>query len=155
MIRTKDTAPGGGNRMKRILNCLTGIGILLSLTGCEYREHLTGNYYLTETDNADEELSLSYDLGNGSYIGVVNPTLFAVGYDDEYIIAKNHPQIRGAFTFSRKFTHYYIVPLKYKVHHSPDENRIGPLSEEEFKAKRKELKMSDSLTFTRIFKKLE
>jgi hypothetical protein len=140
--------------MKRILKYLI-TGILLTACSGMYEKHLTGNYYLTKTDYADEELSLSYKLENGDYIGVVNPTLFAVGYDDDYIIAKNHPQIRGAFTFNKNVTYYYIVPLKYKVHHSPDENRIGPLSEEEFKAKRKELKMSDSLTFTKIFKKNE
>jgi hypothetical protein len=119
-----------------------------------YIKHLVGNYYLTKGDYVDEELDLSYDLGNGSYIGVVPPTLFAIGYDDEYIIAKNHPHKFGD-PVNKDITYYYIVPLKYKVHHSPDENRIGPLSEEEFKAKRKELKISDSLTFTKIFKKLE
>jgi hypothetical protein len=107
-------------------------------------------------DYADEDLDVSYYLGNGNYIGVVGATVFAVGYDDEYIIAKRHPHTGyGLSGINKKITHYYIIPLKYKVHNSPDENRIGPLSEEEFMAKRKELKMSDSLTFTKIFKKME
>ncbi|MDR2805906.1 MAG: DUF3997 domain-containing protein [Dysgonamonadaceae bacterium] len=108
-------------------------------------------------DYLDEYLSLSYDLGDGSYIGVVPPTLFAAGYDDEYIIAKQHPRngVYGHGDIDKNVTYYYIVPLKYKVHHSPDENRMGPLSEEEFSAKRKELKMSDSLTFTKTFKEPE
>ncbi|MDR0713899.1 MAG: hypothetical protein LBF89_06550 [Bacteroidales bacterium] len=42
-----------------------------------------------------------------------------------------------------------------KVHDWPDENRIGPLLEKEFQAKRKELKIPDNLTFTGTFKKLE
>jgi hypothetical protein len=142
--------------MKRVLKYLV-IGIFM--TGCDgiYVEHLVGNYYLTKMDYDDKELDLSYNLGNGSYIGVVPPALFAAGYDDEYIIAKLHPRngLYGDGAINKKVTYYYIVPLKYKVHHSPDENRIGPLSEEEFPAKRKELKMSDSLTFTKTFKKLE
>jgi hypothetical protein len=132
--------------------------MLLFTTGCTgmYKEHLTGNYYLTKMDYADEDLNLSYNLGNGSYIDVVPPTLFAAGYDDDYIIAKQHPcNGFGLSSINKKITHYYIVPLKYKVHNWPDENRIGPLSEKDFLAKRKELKISDSLTFTKIFKKLE
>jgi hypothetical protein len=141
--------------MKRVLKYLI-IGIFM--TGCDgmYKEHLIGNYYLTKMDYADEDLDLSYNLGNGSYIGVVPPTLFAVGYDDDYIIAKRHPcNGHGLSSINKEVTHYYIVPLKYEVHHSPDENRIGPLSEKDFLAKRKELKIPDSLTFTKIFKKLE
>jgi hypothetical protein len=120
-------------------------------------EHLTGNYYLIAMDYSDDNLNISYKLGTDSYVGVVPSTLFAVGYDDEYIIAKRHPRygLYGDGSINKKVTHYYIVPLKYKVHNSPDENRIGPLSEEEFQAKRKELNMPDSLTFTKIFKQLE
>jgi hypothetical protein len=132
--------------------------MLLFMTGCAgmYEERLVGNYYLTKMDYANEDLSLSYDLGNGSYVDVVSSTLFAVGYDDEYIIAKRHPlNGYGRNAINKRVTYYYIVPLKYKVHDWPDENRIGPLSEEEFLEKRKELKMSNTLTFTKTFKKLE
>jgi hypothetical protein len=118
-------------------------------------EHLTGNYYLVEMETG-EGLMLGYDLGNGNYVGVVPQTLFAVGYNDEYIIAGQHPcNGYGPGSVNKKVTYYYIVPLKYKVHDWPDENRIGPLPEEEFLAKRKELNMPDSLTFTKIFKKQE
>jgi hypothetical protein len=141
--------------MNGTLKYLTG-GALLFSTGCTdmYVEHLVGNYYLIEADYVDIELSLSYKLKNGDYTGVVNPTLFAVGYDDEYIIAKRHPHEFG-YPVNKSVTHYYIVPLKYNVHASPDGNRTVPLSREEFERKRIELNISNELTFSRVFKKLE
>ncbi|MDR2809097.1 MAG: DUF3997 domain-containing protein [Tannerellaceae bacterium] len=100
-------------------------------------------------------MDLCYKLENGDYIGVAGSTVFAAGYNDDFIIVKQHPLSCLTMNVNRNVTNYYIIPLKYKVHDWPYENRIGPLSEKEFQAKRKELKIPDSLTFTRTFKKLE
>jgi hypothetical protein len=79
-----------------------------------------------------------------------------VGNLNDFIIVKQHPASHPTYeTVNKNIANYYIVPLKFKVHHSPDENRIGPLSEEEFLKKRKELNIPDDLVFSRVFKKLE
>lgn len=135
------------------------------MTGCSgyYTEHLTGNYWLSKVDYDDEELDVCYDLGNDNFVGVVAATVYAVGYDDDFIIVMQHPRRLCDSTFNPQtynfldeethydITHYYIIPLRFKVHHSPDENRIGPLSYEEYRAKRKELNISTKLTFTKFY----
>ena len=56
-------------------------------------KHLIGNYYLTKIDYSDIELDLSYKIeSSGDFLGVVNPTVFAIGYNDEYIIVKQRPR---------------------------------------------------------------
>ncbi|MFC4874294.1 lipoprotein [Negadavirga shengliensis] len=133
--------------MKRILEYITSVLILAGCSGIS-EEHVIGNYYLTEVDYVDEKRVLSFNLGSGNYVGVVGPTILAVGYDDSFIIAKQLPS--GKSTDKDK-VYYFIIPLKSKIHHSPDENKIGPLTLNEFNKKRLELGVSESLSFTRFF----
>ena len=127
------------------------ITLLTSCNGISV-EHLTDNYYLTKMDYEANNRSLSYKLGKGSYLGVVNATIFAVGYNDDFIIVKQHPR-----SFPNppdtNMTNYYVVPLKFKVNHWADENKFGPLTLEEFLIKRKELEISDDLEFSVVFQK--
>jgi hypothetical protein len=123
----------------------------LVLFGCNdmNNEHVIGGYYLSTVDYVEDGMSLYYDLDDGNYIGVVNETVFAVGYNEEFIIVKQHPT-NYPFPPDKSTTNYYIIPLKFKVNHFPDENKIGPLSEIDFTIKRKELGIPDSLSFTKI-----
>ncbi|MDR2118916.1 MAG: hypothetical protein LBP25_05235 [Tannerellaceae bacterium] len=127
--------------------------LLILLTACfSHEEQLVYNYYFVAVDG-DEDMTLSYKLESGDYVEVVPPTVFSAGYNDDFIIAKLHPMYD--WSVNRMLTVYYIIPLKFKVHPSPDENRIGPLSEEEFESKKIELNIPDDLRFTKVFKKLE
>ncbi|GHT65536.1 hypothetical protein AGMMS50239_25520 [Bacteroidia bacterium] len=138
--------------MRKILKYLCGL--LGLLTGCSIGDtHLIDKYYLVTID-VDEDLSVSYKLESGSYLGVVNPTVFAVGFNDDFIIVKQHPTNFGD-TINRSITDYYIIPINNKVNKWPDENKIGPLTHEEFLIKRKELKIPDELDFSTVLKKLE
>ena len=132
--------------MKPILPALLLSVMTISCDGL-HKEHITGNYYLVSTDYVDEDLSVSYDLGDGSYIGVVNETVFAVGYNKDFIIAKQHPA-KEINNPDKSITNYFIVPITNKVDKWPDENKIGPLTELEFLIKRKELNIPEDLTFT-------
>jgi len=51
---------------------------------------------------------------------------------ESFIVAKQQPNEESKFG-------YYIVPLQNKVHKSPDENKIGPLTIDEFKLKKRHL----------------
>jgi len=141
--------------MKIILK-YTWIVLLVLLLSCGSidKEHIIGNYYLTAVDYVDEGKDLSYNLGSGNFVGVVGPTVFAVGYNEEYIIAKQHPREFPSL-HDKSTINYFIVPINNKVHQSPDENKIGPLTELEFIEKRKELGIPEDLTFTKVFKDLE
>lgn len=115
---------------------------------------LIGNYHLVAMNYEKEATDLSYKLSSGDYSGVVDPTVFEVGYNKTFIITGQHP--RKFPNPSDKFvTNYFIVPIENRVHQSPDENKTGPLTEIEFLQKRKELRVPDSLAFSRVIKELE
>jgi len=127
------------------------IVLLLSLlTGCQYGTHskkVTDMYYLTYND-IKSEMSLSYYIGDNSFVGVVSYAVFAIGYNSDFIIVKNHPFTRPN-SIDRTVTNYFIVPLDYDISLGKvDENKIGPFSEKEFNEKRIELKIPSDLDFT-------
>jgi len=132
--------------------------ILLVFSGCSglaIKEEITKNYYFIAVD-IREDCALSYhepsDASN--YGTVIEATVFAAGYNDKYMIVKQHPR-----TFpnqpDKKITNYYILPLKKEMNWRTKNGLIGPLTQEEFTEKRKELNISDSLTFTKVIEELE
>ena len=140
--------------MKRTISCVFFLALLV-LQGCVggvYFEKIVNGYFLSAID-VKTDMLLGYQDGDFG-VGVVGSTVFAVGYNDEYIIVKQHPR-KFPNPPDKSITNYFIVPIKDQVHASPDENKIGPLTKEEFVIKRKELGISDSLTFTKVFSELE
>jgi len=128
--------------------------VLLSscIGSATYDKKLSEGYELSANDDLQGMSIYAYD---GQYqIGIINATVFAVGYNEEYIIAKQHPR-KFPNPLDKSVTNYFIIPLKNKIHKSPVENKIGPLTELEFKVKRKKLAISKELDFTIIFKSLE
>jgi uncharacterized membrane protein YciS (DUF1049 family) len=124
------------------------IFLICLLIGCNlgfvHEEQITGNYYLIAVD-IKEQMSVSYKLNNSSFIGVVPETVYAVGFNENFIIAEQHEG-------SGLNIKYYIIPLSNPIHSSPDENVIGPLNHDGFMQKRKELKIPENLNFS-IFPK--
>ena len=106
--------------------------------------HITERYYFVEVDTR-ENMSLGYCVNddNSSFVDVVGETVFAVGYDDKYIIAKQHP------SNNRAVTNYYIVQIYKEFNYSPEKGVIGALTLKQFNEKRKELGISDEVTFTK------
>ncbi|HET9058268.1 MAG TPA: hypothetical protein VFN30_15595 [Chitinophagaceae bacterium] len=132
----------------KILICLV---IIFSLCGCNgfVREELVvGRYYLVAVD-VPQDLDLSYKLEDGSYIGVVRETVFAVGFNDKYIIVKQHP-----FN-NRAITNYYIVPIYKENILSPEKGVSRALTLEQFNEKRKELRIPDEVAFTKEIEELK
>lgn len=125
--------------------------LILSACSGTGEKHIAGKFYLSNIDTSND-WSLYEKIGPDSYIGVVNATVLAVGHDDNYIIVKQHPHL-GYNKFYASGVRYYIVPLKYWVHDWHEYNSYGPLKEDEFRAKRKELKIPDSLDFSIVVKK--
>ena len=55
-------------------------------------------------------MNLAFDMGDGSAIGLVGPTVFSIGADDKYIVVKQHPTKDGpGAEFDRSITNYFIV----------------------------------------------
>jgi hypothetical protein len=130
--------------------------LLLSLNACiggfgfALKEHLFGNYYLVATD-AIEWCHLSYHTENDkvNFGGtIIGKTVFAVGYNDKYLIAKRYYQENPDGTLDKSEIAYYILPLKEGMNWRTKNGLIGPLDSLTFEKKRKDLGISE-LKFTK------
>ncbi len=83
-------------KLKRTLS----IGLLiLALVGCfpfddheTSAKHLTGPFYLTwSTEPKEQVIMESFDNSGTNGTIAIKPTVFAVGYNDSFIIVKHHP----------------------------------------------------------------
>ncbi|HLX54181.1 MAG TPA: hypothetical protein VKR58_09575 [Aquella sp.] len=126
-----------------IQGCIGGFGL-------DIKDHLVGIYYLAAADD-DRQCSLTTHepSDGGNYGNVVNQTVFAVGYNEKYIIAKQHPDE------NRKITNYFIVPVEQHITRENLKNLMGPLTYDQFLAKRHELSIPDSLQFTKEYENLK
>ncbi len=125
--------------------------LAFAIASCQrfnHDEKITGRYHLVSIDVA-EDMALSYKLDNEDYLGIVNETVFAVGYCDKYIIAMQHPSNK------RKIIQYFIAPIYDVYTLSPEKGVIGPLTLEHFNEKRKELNIPDNVTFTKVIEDLK
>jgi hypothetical protein len=162
--------------MKRGLIIIIAIITLCSCGQPAVHKHLTDEIYLIAPDLI-EQLSVSYHYSGGSYSNLVNQTVIAVGYNDEFVIVKQCPSDKDTIL-------YYIIDIKeikkerekfiskidtiryysnYKDINGKDS--LGPeqiqistskfspksaqcLTFEEFKAKRKQMNIPVNLDFT-------
>lgn len=108
---------------------------LSSCLGTEFQSKvIVGNYYVVTTDNFNTETSIRFKLENGDFVGVLRASVSEVGFNDKYIIARQHP-----FATDKKKIDYYIIPIQYEPTFWPEKGIIGPLSLNKFKEKTKEL----------------
>lgn len=140
--------------MRHINFGLTLLAVIL-LTSCigssVYEKKLSPGYELSANDDLS---GMTIYVNEGQYqVGVLPATVFSVGFDQEFIIAKQHPLINN--TINKSVTNYYVIPIKDKVSTWPDLNRIGPLTQKEFLLQRKTLNISDKLEFTITIEDLE
>lgn len=140
--------------MKNYINIFGLFAYASLLQGCidgAYDKKLNAGYYLSAIDIKENML---VGFQDGDYgIGIIRPTVFAVGQNDEFIIAKQHPKLVSG-GINKRITNYFIISLKNKINKLTKKNMYGPLTKEEFEQKRKELNI-ESLDFTIIFNELE
>jgi hypothetical protein len=139
------------NRLTKIIISLLFVSFLGIFTACiggfVLKKHLAGNVYLAAGDSG-EESALMYPSENNSdtYLYIIGPTVFSVGYNEKYIIAKQCPNNAGRIPYSeldRSKPNYYIVP----VDSTNDYYALGPFSKEQFDRKCEELKIDIQFTF--------
>lgn len=119
---------------------------LLSGCGFVHDEHITGPYRLIAVD-IDEQMSVSCDLGDGSAIGRINETVFSYGFNQRYIVAKQHPE------GDRSITKYYFLDMtKDSKYADPSMSVFGPFSQAEFEAESQRL---DLPAFSRTLEHLK
>ena len=127
--------------------CNSCMGILDST----YEKHIIYDYYLHAIEDR-QTINLSLNLENGGSIEVVEETIYAVGFNENYIILKQHPKKFGPI--DKSVTNFYIVTIYKQNGLTPKKGVLGPFSIEEFREKQKELKL-DTVGFTIVLKELE
>jgi hypothetical protein len=121
----------------------------LFLFGCglgfSHDEQIVGPYRLIAVD-VSEQMHVAYSLGKDA-IGRIPETVFAVGWNDHYIVAKQHPHN------DRNVTNFYILDMsRDSATTDPAVSVTGPLAEDDFKRKQSELGLP---VFKRTIKSLE
>jgi hypothetical protein len=128
------------------------ITAVCSVSGCDALSPDTywgsGDHELIAIDTKGQMMR-GVDLHNGGSIGIVGPTVFALGADDHYIVVKQLPSTDRFGHFNLTVTHYFIVT---RIPGTAEEKVRGPFSKDEFDR----VAVSNSLPpFAKIFKDLE
>ena len=130
--------------------------LLLFAQGCGfvYERHLTGNYYLIAVDTK-EDMDVCYhpQSEDAPYAGITGASVYAVGYDDEFILAKGYRALKDSMgrslqRYDRQVTEYYIIPVdNTQEAWEAQENKFGAFSRQDFELRRKELGVSEDIRF--------
>ncbi|RYD81223.1 MAG: DUF3997 domain-containing protein [Verrucomicrobiaceae bacterium] len=132
----------------RHLSCTLAVASLLIGCGLVEKHHLTGHYYLVAED-VPEQMKVIYNLEPGDRLSRhrIPETVFAVGWDRRYIVAKQHPQNNRSIT-----NYYYLDTARDSEDADPTASIVGPLTEPAFSRKKVDLGLPD---FRRTIKSLE
>jgi hypothetical protein len=112
-------------------------------------ELVVGNYFISTPDNSPSHreqrwLTYRYNAKQDLYTRVIFACVFAIGQNDKYIIAKQHPVNNKTTIF------YYIVLIEDSLKPPRSPILSGPMNYNQYVSKRKELNISDSLKFSDI-----
>ena len=144
--------------MKTVISLFFLLLPLMQSCGFVYERHLTGNYYLIAVDTK-EDMDVCYHRQNDDdapYTGITGASVYAVGYDDEFILVKAYRALRDSIGISlqrydKNATEYYIIPVNNTQEAwEAQENKFGAFSKKDFEVRRKELGVSDDITFKRL-----
>ena len=109
-----------------------------------YNEGLGNGYAVCAADVIEQTGVVRVDKqGFGGGLVVVPPTVFAYGWNDDFILAKQHPLNEMDWKVDASITNWYIVEVA-------SGNVHGPLSEGEFNKLRTELKVPAEISFKTI-----
>lgn len=92
-------------------------------SGIEWRG---GPYALLWIDT-DDSMAICRDIGDDHLIGRIDSTVYAVGWDGRYLVAKQHPN------GDRNITRYFVLDSTRDADLAdPDASVTGPLTAAEF-----------------------
>lgn len=126
------------------------VSLSVLFTGCfglwdSGSDRITGKYIVLWVDLLENQvISEQFEMNSASSSQIVPAYVFAVGHNDNYIIAKQHPTsgLEGGYEINTKITNYYIVDMNRKVL-TKGEKVFGPLNLNQFDSLRALLKIKD------------
>ncbi|WP_282039933.1 hypothetical protein [Saccharicrinis aurantiacus] len=100
--------------MKELQRLILILSVGLILKSCGgfgflYQKHLTDDVWLIAVDEI-EQMSVSLKVSENGYSGLIDETVFAVGFNKNYLIAKQHPR-KFPEPPQKDSTNYYIIDL--------------------------------------------
>ncbi|WP_293050947.1 DUF3997 domain-containing protein [Paludibacter sp.] len=121
-------------------NTVLFCSLICIIYSCDFaiKKHVVDHYYLIAADVVDD-LELNYreeEVNNSGTI--IDAMVFAIGYNDKYMIVKQHPRTFPNPPDTAK-TNYYILPLRKGMNWRTRNGLMGPLTLQQFNDKCKEL----------------
>lgn len=131
---------------------LMGLGLLIGCNGLSIKKEIVKNYYLVVSDDISE-LALSYHLPSdeNNYPFVIGPQITAIGFNRNFLIAKQKAMKIGLAVKTTDKENYFILPLKDSMDWKTMNGLMGPLSLNQFKRKMDSLGLLQNLKFTKEF----
>jgi len=109
--------------------------------GLVYEEDLVDEYAVWAADGIEDAAIVRRHAQSPGAAGVVSPMVFAYAWNDDFIIAKQHP--RKDRNVDRGTTHWYVVEVASRRVH-------GPLDQAEFRDLQDKLKIPPELSFKTV-----
>lgn len=144
--------------MKTVISLLFLLLLIMQSCGFVYERHLTGNYYLIAVDTK-EDMDVCYhqqEDDDAPYTGITGASVYAVGYDGDFILVKAYRALRDSMGISlqrydKNTTDYYIIPVdNTQEAWEAQENKFGTFSRKDFEVRRKELGVPDDIVFKEL-----
>ena len=115
-------------------------GLTLSGCGFVHDKKIIGPYRLVAVD-IDENMGVCYGLASGDCIGRIPETVFSVGANAQFIVAKQHS------AHDRSVTNYFILVIADDSELAdPGKSVIGPMSEAAYTVKAQSLGLPEFTT---------
>jgi len=126
-----------------VTSLLSGVHGCIWTEGLWYEDDdLPGEYAVWAVDERSNA-AIVEKKGGGLAGSVVPSMVFAYGWNDDFIIAKQHPRhATESHRIDMSITHWYLIEVQTKTIH-------GPLTEDAFHELRNELKVPVGLSFTK------
>lgn len=136
---------------KTIKNIFQSFLTITFLTGCLFDSgsyRITGKYVVTWIDLPQNQMLAKEDkLHSSNSSIIIEPYIFAVGHNENYIIAKQHPTngFEGGYKIHADTTNYYIIDIYKEM-----DKVFGPLTLKQFDSLKTEFKIGN-LGFSKTF----
>lgn len=100
--------------------------LLLATGGCDSGVPWRNEPYELLWIDIPDDVMLAYDLGKGASTPLVEPRVFAVGANDEYVVVQQHP--RG----DKTITNFFIIEVRTGAKPDGLPRIVGPMNEKEY-----------------------
>ena len=125
-----------------VVTFLSSLACCFALEGLAYEQDLVADYAVWAVDTR-AWTTIVKKVGDSGGSAIVGAMVYAYGWNDDFIIAKQHPNPDlDSRAVDTSVTNWFIVEVETGIVH-------GPLNEQECVELRRELGVPDELVFTR------